>query len=242
MGTKTFEQDGVVFSVEWVLDENPDTSYLGEYTSNQSDGWFIDRERGLLLGDPVLEPEEPLDFEEIAAYEAWLDEWDVWNNNYGREVLADVGASWNRNELRFYVPPIKIRGYHDYTADRDYFDDVAKPQLRQYNISVPDDDDVAGMTKATVALWCCQDYERMEDLNCGSWCFMGCVVTATVNGIEVGRASLWGIESDSDEEWKAQIEEGLVNQAKSNIPDTVRKLREAAEVAERFVAVRVSRV
>jgi hypothetical protein len=44
-----------------------------------------------------------------------------------------------------------------------------------------------------------QEYKRMCGLNDGSWIFVGLKVTVFRAGIELGSASLWGIESDSDE-------------------------------------------
>lgn len=62
-----------------------------------------------------------------------------------------------------------------------------------------------------------QDYQRMEALNRGEWCFYGIEATAdvilagdTVQRIRSG--GLWGIESDSDESYFAEVEaEELAN-------------------------------
>jgi hypothetical protein len=49
-----------------------------------------------------------------------------------------------------------------------------------------------------------QDYNRMESLNAGAWCFVGIIAKAeiVVNGISqtITSGGIWGIESDSDKE------------------------------------------
>lgn len=44
-----------------------------------------------------------------------------------------------------------------------------------------------------------QDSKRLEDFENGYWSMLGTVATVYVNGKELGRASVWGTESDSDE-------------------------------------------
>lgn len=54
-----------------------------------------------------------------------------------------------------------------------------------------------------------QDYDRMEDYNRGGWCFVGvrAVATVYVNNVrqELSSGGLWGIESDSGNEYFAQV-------------------------------------
>ena len=42
-----------------------------------------------------------------------------------------------------------------------------------------------------------QDSRRLEDINNGNIGFIGIVATVTLDGVEIGHDSLWGIESDS---------------------------------------------
>jgi len=56
-----------------------------------------------------------------------------------------------------------------------------------------------------------QDYKRMEALNRGDWCYLGLVAKAVIvsaNGIgqTLRSAGLWGIESDSSEDYFASVE------------------------------------
>lgn len=43
------------------------------------------------------------------------------------------------------------------------------------------------------------DFGRMQDWCNDQWCYVGVVVTASRNDVELGSASLWGIESDAGE-------------------------------------------
>lgn len=50
-----------------------------------------------------------------------------------------------------------------------------------------------------------RDLKRLLALYRGDWCYIGIVVTVEHDGIELGSASLWGIESDTD--YKDEIED-----------------------------------
>lgn len=63
-----------------------------------------------------------------------------------------------------------------------------------------------------------QDYERLRDYHIGYWSMVGVVVTASFEGIELGSASLWGIESDSEDylnEVAKELTEDAITVAKS---------------------------
>ena len=78
-----------------------------------------------------------------------------------------------------------------------------------------------------------QDAERLEDYNEGRWEVLVIVVEIRKNtktnwangGFVVGRASLGGIESDSDESFFKEEEEGLIEEAE----EEVKRLKEALQ-------------
>ena len=43
------------------------------------------------------------------------------------------------------------------------------------------------------------DHRRLEALERGDWCFLGVAATVNLDGVEIGKASLWGLESDGEE-------------------------------------------
>ena len=58
-----------------------------------------------------------------------------------------------------------------------------------------------------------QDHRRLEDYNRGGWCFLGLVATVSFDGAEIGRGSLWGIESDSKPDFIATTEREIAHEA-----------------------------
>jgi hypothetical protein len=58
-----------------------------------------------------------------------------------------------------------------------------------------------------------QDRERLEALRNGDWYYLGVCVAMKKGSYEVGRASVWGIESDSDEGYFTEIEDDLITEA-----------------------------
>ena len=84
-----------------------------------------------------------------------------------------------------------------------------------------------------------RDYERMEAFNRGDWHMMGIAVTVIkgefdikdivvtgtlqIQGAEVGSASLWGIESDSDTSYVESVEDELIDEAaaEAGLPKSV---------------------
>lgn len=76
-----------------------------------------------------------------------------------------------------------------------------------------------------------QDAERLKGLQRGNWHFIGITIevrkqtkTQWANGgLEVGRASVWGYESDSEEAFLKSEEESLIKEAFAEVD----RLREA---------------
>ena len=68
-----------------------------------------------------------------------------------------------------------------------------------------------------------QDYDLIEDYNRGGWCMMGCVVTVSAAGVEVGHGSCWGIESNAGDHAdviEAECIEEALYEARDAIPET----------------------
>lgn len=76
-----------------------------------------------------------------------------------------------------------------------------------------------------------RDVARLKGLKRGDWYYMGVCVTIRKQtkakwadgGLEVGRASVWGIESDSEASFIAEVERDMIAKAMSE----VNNLREA---------------
>jgi hypothetical protein len=67
-----------------------------------------------------------------------------------------------------------------------------------------------------------QDYQRMESLNRGEWCYLGIIAKAVIvsaGGIiqTIRSGGLWGIESDSDAGYFAEVERDELAQLKAEL-------------------------
>ena len=68
-----------------------------------------------------------------------------------------------------------------------------------------------------------QDYQRMESLNAGQWCFIGIIAKAELRNpatsvTQVVRSGgLWGIESDSEKDYLASVEKGQLAELRAEL-------------------------
>lgn len=68
-------------------------------------------------------------------------------------------------------------------------------------------------------------FSRKRQYEAGVWSWVGVVVTASKFGVELGSASLWGIESDSSE-YHQQVADELADEAIDDARQTIQKLVE----------------
>lgn len=78
--------------------------------------------------------------------------------------------------------------------------DMGRNEFRYFNACV---ENYEGETPEDTRKYVRQDYERMESLNAGHWCFIGIQAEAriekvNVRAFQITSGGLWGIESDSD--------------------------------------------
>ena len=84
-----------------------------------------------------------------------------------------------------------------------------------------------------------QDSERLRDYNRGEWQMIGICATVVIdNGggwakpTEIGRDSLWGIESDSDEGYLGETERECARQAISDTRKTYKAMERVMGVKD----------
>src|SRR5690606_13978823 len=100
---------------------------------------------------------------------------------YARE---DNLNSWYSLDYYYYIPTDNYQGTHKWLVEHGYSKHEAAMAEKSYYM---------------------QDLKRLLALYRGDWCYIGIVVTVEHEGIELGSASLWGIESDTD--YKDEIED-----------------------------------
>lgn len=205
-------------TIKHMLDDSPDTSWLGEYSDTRTSEFSIDRAHDTDCESVVAEQNGTLDkLERIANHiQDMRDQlWDsgieedspedtAYNEAMARiidikEELAEcgcIGDNWNRREYRYFNPSLN------------YVDKSGNPRKAE--------------TPETVRKYTLQDYERMESLNSGYWQFIGIEALAEIqvtgdNTQEITSGGLWGVESDSDKSYIKQVEDEQLAELRSQL-------------------------
>ncbi len=187
-------------TVRRMIDESPDTSWLGKYSNRPETEYAIDRAHA----------------EDCASLEAnhfqavGILERIVGHLNDERMTCDCVTRSWYGAEHDSACPLYQLNeldesidalvSLQDEAMDCDCNGgDMERGELRYFNGPV---ENYKGESPEDIRKYIRQDYDRMESLNRGDWCFIGLRAEAEVQtGSDVVQritsGGLWGIESDS---------------------------------------------
>lgn len=232
-----------------MVDESPDTSWLGEYANSPNSEYSIDRAHSLEC--PINTGETPLDTKqrntshvdgntcECADSGCKVHQGHNTCNNPANTILYRVDMTDESGTLMCSdcADDATISGLFT-ESDDDALDepqcdcgerrDMERNQYRYFNPSFNYVDKsgtaLPGNTPDDVRKNMRQDYERMESLNAGQWCFIGIAVEASIS-VPVGQsriastvnASLWGIESDSGDAYFKETEDELLGEVCSQL-------------------------
>ena len=206
-----------------MLDESPDTSYLGEYSNSATSDFSIDRRHTLdcasvmPMADAVKEKltriEERLYDERIHALDTETDE----DSLIPYDEAIDCVASLRDNPDECDCDERGDMGRHEYR----FFN----PSFNYFDAKKGKDQPADGLTPEEVRKYVRQDYERMESLNAGHWQYIGIraeAFVATPDGFgyteqTIISGGLWGVESDSDKEHFAEIEQEELSQLRATL-------------------------
>jgi hypothetical protein len=179
-------------------DDDPDTSWLGEYSSKRTSEFSIDRAHNEDCATQHAEESQghitratdylraqwdslPHDSEEYLALDDALD---ILGFASDAVEECDCGHYWDRHTYRFFNPSFN-------------YIDAQGNTLPEYT---PED----------VRKYVAQDYARMEALNNGQWEFIGIRACADVTigntRQSIYSGGLWGIESDSEASYLKEVE------------------------------------
>lgn len=183
---ETREIDGLTFTITKIYDESPDLSWLGEYQARNED-FIVDREKGILWGKTEGEPPDEYDF-------------DTENGSYDVDAYEKAEEKWLATGV--WAEDLHTRNRREYRYFKPYAGGIDPLENKEEWIKC--------------AL---QDYDRYEAYNRGDWCMMGVVVSLDLPdcptcGPRTVSDSLWGIESDSDEEYIEDLIAECMAQAK----------------------------
>jgi hypothetical protein len=196
-------------TIRRMINEDPDTSWLGEYSNSPSSEFSIDRAHSedcasvradIQIAKDTLEHVQQtigdLHNAILAQYNGTLANEKLDSERDALDAAYDeVGQLFDeldecdcgeRGDMR--------RGEYRYFNPSSNYKDCEPEEIRKYTR---------------------QDYERMESLNAGQWCFIGIGAEARIllpSGTsqvisKIQSGGLWGIESDSDKSYLAEVEQ-----------------------------------
>jgi len=196
-----------------MIDESPDTSWLGEYSSKCASQFTIDRKHS----EDCIENDTPQKEKLERIAEAIESDRPVCEDHTQQ---FDCDCDICQEEKAYTEAMETIRELAE--CDCGEHGDMGRNEFRYFNPSfnyvTKTDDPSDGLTVEEVRKYVRQDYDRMESLNRGDWCFIGIRAEAEVianvetdgpgkwHGVvqTISSGGLWGIESDSE---RSYIEE-----------------------------------
>ncbi len=205
-------------------DDSPDTSHLGEYSSRATSQFSIDRAHSSDCQSVESNHRQTVDqLERILKYVEGL-----YNDNLGtfNGALGDSFAHREQEALENACSEISDAQKDVQECDCGESGDMQRNEFRYFNPSfnyVTKDDKPAELTPEDVRKYTRQDYERMERLNAGDWCYIGIraevdVQTSFGSPIQtITSGGLWGIESDSDKAYFAEVAAEELGQLKTEL-------------------------
>lgn len=209
-------------TIKRMVDESPDTSWLGEYSNRASSEFSIDRAHDSDCPYFTKDPSTQAGHEMLSSIWTHIHSGDCADQSELAEsallpeesaaiatidelldsfTCSCIGNDWNKREYRYFNPSFN------------YVDKNGK----------------ATDTPENVRKYVRQDYERMERLNAGGWYFIGIRAEAaiqvfTFQGIntstnlqEITSSGLWGIESDSSREYLESVEQEELSDLKTQL-------------------------
>lgn len=199
-------------TIKRMTDDNPDTSYLGEYSNRAESDYAIDRKHS--LDCQSVEHNHAETVEALERVLQYLDsrrtaEEDNPDSIYWEplddaiRLIADTqseaqecdcsGGDAERNEYRYFNP----NTVEPFKKDAEWLSSI--PEKDRYEHWQ------TAMRENAV-----KDYERMESLQRGDWVYIGVRADAEiiVDGVrqDISSGGLWGVESDSDRAYLAEID------------------------------------
>jgi len=197
-------------TIKRMTDNDPDTSYLGHYSDRAQTDYAIDRRHSL----------------------------DCQINNVPTEGLETLSRVMHYLTALTYEPcPFSEDGiWQDVSDAQDLLiekqdelqecdcsgGDAERREFRYFNGCV---ENYKGESAEDIRKYVRQDYERMERLQRGDWCYIGVRAEAEIlipSGDasivqEITSGGLWGIESDSDASYLTEIEEEQLSELREQL-------------------------
>ena len=210
-------------TIKRMVDTDPDTSYLGEYSNRATSEFSIDREHSEDCASQEYNHHEAVDMlERILEH---ITQWH--NDNLGtfNGALGDSPAHRTAEALDAAYDSVS-HAQDDVKECDCNGGDKQRNEYQYFNPSfnyVDSKGNPKDLTPEEVRKYTRQDYERMERLNAGDWCYIGIraevdVQTSFGSPIQtITSGGLWGIESDSDKAYFAEVAAEELGQLKTEL-------------------------
>jgi len=251
METKWDTKGELKIKIEWVYDDEPDTSDLGFYFSGRAPAreymcdLVVDRGVGRSYGAGEAKEKSfrGVDTPEIDQFFDGNEDWRNWLSDEDPNRGGWVKVFYEERPILVEWLPTKDRRGYDYFGS----DNIAagtveeapslftyhkeRGDFEKWDVNISHAKTPAQKHECVEALYLAQNYKRIEGLNTNDWWFLGCVVTVYSNNVEVGSDSLWGIESDSGDEYLREIEQDCISNALAQVESNSQKLIASAKAA-----------
>jgi len=195
-------------TVKRMIDDSPDTSYLGEYSNTRESEFTIDRAHAEDCAS--LEANH---FQTVERLERIIGHLNAWRMEEGDKPES---TEWEPLDESIDA----LVSLQDEAMECNCGGgDMGRGELRYFNGPV---ENYKGESSEDIREYVRQDYDRMESLNRGDWCFMGMRAEAEVQtGSDVVQritsGGLWGIESDSGREHLEETQREELAQLKDEL-------------------------
>lgn len=222
-------------TVKRMVDDSPDTSWLGEYSNQPTSEFSIDRahsEDCIENDTPQKEKLERI----ISRMEDVQPSHDCTNLDAQEMDCLQHNLDHPCDSCREYAAhETAIEAVRELTeCDCGERGDMSRGEYRYFNPSFNYVDKhghaLPENTPEEVRKYVRQDYERMESLNRGNWCFIGIRAEAEVmpnvqgtgdkwHGVvqRVTSGGLWGIETDSGKSYFSEVEQEELSNLKDEL-------------------------
>jgi hypothetical protein len=197
-------------TVKRMADNDPDTSWLGHYSDRAESDYAIDRKHSLdcQINNPPTEGIAQL--ERVSTYLETEHNKLVGSLDWQQNLEAVEDLSESIDTLADAIGELE-------ECDCSERGDAERGEYRYFNGCV---ENYKGESPENIRKYVRQDYERMERLARGDWGFIGIRAEAEIaisddphkrtnttwTLQEITSGGLWGIESDSDKSYLAEIE------------------------------------
>ncbi|HEY6766625.1 MAG TPA: hypothetical protein VI386_17840 [Candidatus Sulfotelmatobacter sp.] len=211
-------------TIKRMVDESPDTSWLGEYSNNPTSEFSIDRAHSLDCPQQTYNTKSSNRCMTVIAYTDKLERAIAYLSSQRKSIGNDSENPlyWTLDESLDILASAQDEISEEANACTcGESADMSHGEYRYFNPSFNYVDKQGSAlpenSPEDVRKYVRQDYERMERLNAGDWCFIGIRAEAEVcllAGIHGGSViqhvtsgGLWGIEADSNANYIKSVED-----------------------------------